>query len=121
MKTNKIPSVFVLWLYSWAIGLAGLLAGAYVIVFGEHDARSIAFGFLIILGSGLCAALVRALANLTQMTFDHNSRLDRITDHLSKLTDNVEYINCDSKDLNQSVHEVRDFFEKIQRHLDINK
>jgi len=33
----------------------------------------------------------------------------------------LEKISCDSKDMNQGIHQIRSFFEKIERHLDLNK
>ena len=33
----------------------------------------------------------------------------------------LEQISCDSKDINQNIHQIRTFFEQIERHLDLKK
>lgn len=110
MKMNKIPSVFILICFSWLIALAGALAAGYLLVFKWSGFKSVIYGLIIISGSFLCAALIRVFGNIAQMIFDLNARISIL-----------EHINCDIKDINQSSHQVKIFFEKIERHLDLHK
>jgi len=48
-------------------------------------------------------------------------QLKLLTSHLQALSNNCEQINCDSKDLNQNINQIRNFFEKIERHLDLKQ
>jgi len=137
-------------------------------VFKYNDAGYIIYGFLILAGSLLLAALIRMFANIGQMFFDvrvdlqnsvrdigqmifdirvdmqNSSRdtqdsfrqakesgesrheslircLQSLAERLGSIKDNFDQMNCDSRDMNQNIHQIRDFFEKIERHLDLKK
>jgi hypothetical protein len=50
--------------------------------------------------------------------------LDRVKsagEALAAVADVSEKISCDSKDINQGIQQIRSFFERIERHLDLNK
>ena len=40
---------------------------------------------------------------------------------LKALISSLEQINCDAKDINQNIHQIKTFFEQIERHLDLKK
>ncbi len=42
-------------------------------------------------------------------------------DGLQNIKSNLEQINCDSKDINQYIHQIQTFFEQIARHLELKK
>ncbi len=44
-----------------------------------------------------------------------------ISDDLQTLKNSLEQLNCDSKDVNQNIHQIKTFFEQIERHLDLKK
>jgi hypothetical protein len=206
MKTKKIPTVFVLDLYSWAIAVLGALAGAYWIFIKASGHESILSGLFIVFGSFLCAVIIRVFGGLAQMMFDQGQTmqeihrkfswleeikqklgsleeikqklvaldrleeiklkmvppdqfeklcqsseqthqkllaldrleeikqklvaLDRLEeiklkmvppDQFEKLCQSSEQISCDSKDISQGIHQIKEFFERIQNHLDLNK
>jgi len=42
-----------------------------------------------------------------------------ILEDLQMLKNNLEQINCDSKDMAQNIHQIKSFFEQIERHLEL--
>jgi len=40
---------------------------------------------------------------------------------LATIKDNFSQMNCDSRDMNQNIRQIRVFFEQIERHLDLKK
>ena len=40
---------------------------------------------------------------------------------LLSISNNCEQINCDLKDINQHIYQIKAFFEQIERHLDLKK
>ncbi|MFH0984769.1 MAG: hypothetical protein V1882_04470 [Candidatus Omnitrophota bacterium] len=218
MKTKKIPTVFVLGLYAWAIAALGVLVGAYWIFFKANGHESLVSGFLIMVGSSLCAVVIRVFGNLAQMMFDQGQKMEEVNqklvqlDRLAEIKQKLvaldrleeikqrlvaldrleeikqklvaldrleeikqklvpldrleeikqklvpldqlgeirqrlvlldqleeiklklvppdqfesiyqasEQISCDSKDISQGIHQIKEFFERIQNHLDLNK
>lgn len=49
------------------------------------------------------------------------SNLQLIYKDVEMLKNSGEQINCDSKDINQNIHQIKTFFEQIERHLDLKK
>ncbi len=131
MKTKEIPTVFVLNVFAWGLCALGVLGGGYWIVAGSAGLRAVIAGCLIMFAGALAALLIRVFGNIAQMIFDQNRKLEELRQGLSRL-DNLEklgrlekldrleginhavdQINCDSKDINQNLDQVRVFFEQI--------
>lgn len=137
--SKKMPITITLLSFSYFIAVCGIVAGGLRMAFKFKDAGSLIYGFLILTGSLLLAALIRMLANIGQMVFDlradmQNSfrqeearnetliqNLQSIAQRLGAIKDNFDQMNCDSRDMNQNIHQIRDFFEQIERHLDLKK
>ncbi|MDD5059980.1 MAG: hypothetical protein PHY35_02525 [Candidatus Omnitrophica bacterium] len=49
------------------------------------------------------------------------SELKSLSANLQILANSSEQINCDSKDLNQNISQIKTFFEQIERHLDLKQ
>ncbi|MFA5200056.1 MAG: hypothetical protein WC442_04000 [Candidatus Omnitrophota bacterium] len=49
------------------------------------------------------------------------SELKFLSANLQILASSSEQINCDSKDLNQNISQIKTFFEQIERHLDLKQ
>ena len=49
------------------------------------------------------------------------SELKSLSANLQILASSSEQINCDSKDLNQNISQIKTFFEQIERHLDLKQ
>ena len=111
MRTNRMPTTIVLLIFSWWIAVLGLLGGGYLMVFKFREGLSFLNGFLILVASLLLAAVVRMLSIIGQIVFD---LLQAVKNHM-------EQINCDTKDINQNIHQIKIFFEQIERHLDLKK
>jgi methyl-accepting chemotaxis protein len=51
----------------------------------------------------------------------NRDRLKSDRESLAALADASDKISCDSKDINQGIQQIRNFFERIERHLDLTK
>jgi len=107
MQKDKIPTTRALLVGSWAIPVLGTIRGGYLIISKFNNIDLLMRGLLIVLGSLVLAVVVRMFANIGQMIFELRSM--------------VEQINCDSKDINQDIHQLKIFFEQIREHLDLKK
>lgn len=114
MKTDKMPVVIVLLFFSWLIAISGV--GLFVwnlFIFKFNDINL--YGLLILLGSLFLAAIVRMFANIGQMIFDLKAHdLKTNTEKLVKISSSLDKTS-------QDIHEIRDFFEKIENRLDFKK
>ncbi|MFA4853726.1 MAG: hypothetical protein WC616_00025 [Candidatus Omnitrophota bacterium] len=140
---NKMPITIILLFFSYFIAICGVAAGSLWMIFKFKDINAFIYGFLILMGSLLLAALIKMFANIGQMTFDikadiQNSfrqakesgeaqdealiqNLQSIAQKLGAIKDNFDQMNCDSRDMNQNIQQIRVFFEQIERHLDLKK
>ncbi len=129
---KKMPITITLLIFSYLIAACGVGGGGLLVVFKFGDKSSFIYGFLIIAGSLLLAALIRMFTNMGQIIFDIRVDMQKLnqdlinqlqlqTDTLNKSLEAGIQMNCDSKDMNQNIHQIRDFFEKIERHLDLKK
>ena len=59
--------------------------------------------------------------NITGLNRDLISEIKLLTANLQSLSSSCEQINCDSKDLNQNINQIKNFFEQIERHLDLKQ
>jgi len=147
--TDKMPITIILLVFSYLAPACGIAASVWIML-KYRDPASLIYGFLTLAGSLLLAALIRMLANIGQMIFDirvdmqnslkdtqgsfrhakesadaRNEALIRdlqsIVEELRAVRDNFNQMNCDSRDMNQNIHQIRDFFERIERHLDLKK
>lgn len=153
---DKMPITIILLVFSYLAPVCGIAASVWF-MFRYRDPASLIYGFLILVGCLLLAALIRMFANIGQMIFDirvdmqnslraiQNSfkdtqdsfrqaresadarnealirNLQSIVEELQAVRDNFNQMNCDSRDMNQNIHQIRDFFEQIERHLDLKK
>ncbi|MBL7197361.1 MAG: apolipoprotein A1/A4/E family protein [Candidatus Omnitrophica bacterium] len=62
---------------------------------------------------------------LQTLNQDLNTQLQTLNQDLNTqlqtVSNNCEQINCDSRDISQNMHQIRTFFEQIERHLDLKK
>ena len=113
-KENKMPTTKVLLAFSCLIAVLGLAISSYLLFAKPFGVISLVNSASVLLGSLLLAVIVRVIANIGQMIFDLKTLLFEL-----KLQQ--EQINCDSKDINQNIHQIKTFFEQIERHLDFKK
>ena len=68
--------------------------------------------------NGLNQSLSTSISGL-----DHDllSEIKLLNAGLQNLSSSCEQINCDSKDLNQNINQIKNFFEQIERHLDLKQ
>jgi 5-bromo-4-chloroindolyl phosphate hydrolysis protein len=60
--------------------------------------------------------------NQLQSTYDEQlNKLQSIYDDLENFKSSLEHIGCDSRDINQNIHDIKYFFEQIEKHLDLKK
>jgi len=67
---------------------------------------------------GLNQSISGGVAGLNR---DLISEIKLLTSSLQNLCSSCEQINCDSKDLNQNINQIKSFFEQIERHLDLKQ
>ncbi len=106
MINKRMPTTRILVALSWVIALLGILQGLYVIFIFRTAAHTLS-GFKIILGYMVLAAAVRMLSIIGQFVFE--------------MFETVTQINCDTRDITQGIHEIKTFFERIEKHLDLKK
>jgi len=46
---------------------------------------------------------------------------ENVLNELKALSELIKQANCDAKDINQNIYQIRNFFEQIERHLDLKK
>ena len=56
-----------------------------------------------------------------RLSQDLRNQLQSIAQDFSAIKNNFDQMNCDSRDMNQNIHQIRDFFEQIERRLDLKK
>jgi len=49
------------------------------------------------------------------------SAVNELSKKFSAVRDSFGQMNCDSKDMNKNIRQIKDFFERIERHLDLKK
>lgn len=60
--------------------------------------------------------------SLEEVIGNSNKELDSsVRKGLQNIKSDLEQINCDSKDINQHIHQIQIFFEQIERHLELKK
>jgi hypothetical protein len=149
METKQMPTTKVLNVLSWLILFGGILAAIALIVFGYREMRTWLNGFLISAVSVVLAAFVRMFAIIGQILFDikyetirvknilerngallekngallekNGALLEKNGARLEKNGAGLEQINCDSKDIAENIHQIKTFFEQIEKHLDLKK
>ena len=60
-----------------------------------------------------------ALINDTKAILKMQS--ENVLNELKALSELIKQANCDAKDINQNIYQIRNFFEQIERHLDLKK
>lgn len=106
-KTDRMPTTKLLLVISWIMPVLGLFGGGLLIIFNLNEIDMLIKGCLILFGGLVISAMVRMLANIGQMIFD--------------MRNICEQANCDLKDINQGIHQIKVFFEPIERHLNLKK
>jgi hypothetical protein len=61
---------------------------------------------------------LREVINKLEKNFTGANELGK---KLAAIKDSFNQMNCDSKDMNQNIRQIRVFFEQIERHLDFKK
>ena len=144
---KKMPITMTLLGFSYLIAVCGIGGGSLWMIFKFKDTGCFIYGFLILVGSLLLSALIRMFADIGQMVFDikadiwnlfrqakdsgqvqHDAIIrqakeskDVLIQKLADIKDNFNQMNCDSRDMNQNIQQIRAFFEQIERHLDLKK
>lgn len=132
MKLDKMPTTFALLILSWLAAFFGFILSGYLVIFKSQEVNILIYGLSILLGSFILAATIRMFGNIGQMLFDIknflfnsnqtlNSQFQSIHNELQNLKNIYEQIGCDSKDINQNIHQIKTFFERIERHIDLKK
>ena len=142
-----MPITMTLLGFSYLIAVCGIGGGSLWMIFKFKDTGCFIYGFLILVGSLLLSALIRMFADIGQMVFDikadiwnlfrqakdsgqvqHDAIIrqakeskDVLIQKLADIKDNFNQMNCDSRDMNQNIQQIRAFFEQIERHLDLKK
>jgi len=148
--TNKMPITIILLFFSYLIAFCGIGSGVFWVFSQGRDISSFIYGLMILTGSLLLASLIRMFADIGQMIFDTRGDLQdsfsqarefnqdlrnqlqlqadllkqnfqSIAQDFAAIKNNFDQMNCDSRDMNQNIHQIRDFFEQIERHLDLKK
>lgn len=65
------------------------------------------------------ALYLKLEAILSSIKDGSNNSTRLILEDLQILKNNLEQINCDSKDMAQNIHQIKSFFEQIERHLEL--
>jgi hypothetical protein len=77
-------------------------------------------------------AIIQKLDEYSRQSGDLEKRFTAILDEYARqardlekrftaIKDNFDQMNCDSKDMNQNIYQIRAFFEQIEKHLDLKK
>ena len=146
---NKMPITKALLFFSYLIAACGLgigVGGSWML-FKSKDMNSFICGFFILIGSLFLAALIRMFADIGQIIFDLrvgiqnssrqanalNEKLNKelrdqlqlqaneLIQKIAVIKDNFNQMNLNSKDMNQNIHQIRVFFEQIEKHLNLKK
>jgi len=128
-KTDKMPTALALLIFSWVIAGFGIAAALFRLVLKFNGIGSVIESCLILAGSMVLAVFIRAIGSICQMLFELNkifySFFHVAKDIKSSLESNlegkIENINCDLKDINQNIQQIKVFFEQIEKHLNFKK
>ena len=147
---NRMPITIILFSFSYLMAFCGIGSGVFWVFSKGRDISSFIYGLMILTGSLLLASLIRMFADIGQMIFDTRGDLQdsfsqarefnqdlrnqlqlqadllkqnfqSIAQDFAAIKNNFDQMNCDSRDMNQNIHQIRDFFEQIERHLDLKK
>jgi len=147
---NRTPVMILLVFFSYLIAFCGIGSGVFWALFKGKDMSSLIYGSMILAGSLLAASLVRMFADIGQMIFDLKPELQNsfrqakelnrdlrnqlqlqndalkqglqaIAKEFAAIKNNFDLMNCDSRDMNQNIRQIRDFFGQIEKHLDLKK
>ena len=66
----------------------------------------------------LCDNLNKRLAHSST---EEREGLKEVYNSLQALKDSLERVGCDSKDISQNIHQIKSFFEQIEKKLDLKK
>lgn len=128
---NKMPTTKMLLSFSVLVAFCGIIVPV-VLVFNKRDMQALLLSAGIFLGCMLIAVLTRMIANMGQIMFELKAEIIRsnelslnikevIQNFSSTLDKKVDYINCDTKDINENINKIKIFFEQIERNLDLKK
>ena len=129
---KKMPITITLLVFSYLILVCSIGVGSLWMIFKFKATGYFIYGFLILAGSLLLAALIRMFTDIGQIIFDIKADLWNLFkqaeesgqaqhDALIQIKDNLNQMNCDSRDMNHNIQQIRVFFERIERHLDLKK
>jgi len=126
-----MPTTKMLLSFSVLVAFCGIIVPV-VLVFNKRDMQALLLSAGIFLGCMLIAVLTRMIANMGQIMFELKAEIIRsnelslnikevIQNFSSTLDKKVDYINCDTKDINENINKIKIFFEQIERNLDLKK
>lgn len=121
MRQKRMPTTIVLMVFSWITAVLGLIIGGYLIIFNFNKINLLLIGLSILGGGMLLAAAIRTVGNIGQILFDLKVLLQDKLETEEAIRKYLEQMNCDSKDINHNIFQIKDFFEQIERHLDLKK
>lgn len=130
MMANRMPTTVILLFFSWLIAIAGLTyIVTNMVIFRISNIAALINGVIVLLVSLLLAAIIRTFANIGQMIFDLKADIEKIV--FSMLRENMQkqgelnkIINeagCNLGKMSQDVYEIKNFFEKVEKRLDLKK
>ena len=102
MKINRMPTVLILSVMSWLIGILGFIASVcLLVVYGRNNINSLLIAILVLLAGILLAALIRMFGNMGQIFFDLRADVQRLSsflsDNLSELLQRLTTLSNDTK------------------------
>ena len=122
---NKMPMTKALLILSYLMLTWTFIGGVSVIFAAPKNLSSYAASLLLIFGGALFAFIVRMLANIGQILFDIKAHFMSVSvetkETIEVLSSDIEKINCDTKELNQNMHQLKTFFSRIEKHLKLEK
>ena len=117
-----MPTTKALLIFSWVAGTLGLVTSGYLAIFKFNGPDSVISGILILFAGLLLTIAIRTFANVGQMVYDIKFQLYKNLNCDTKdINQNIHQINCDSKDINQNIDQIKVFFERIAGHLDLKR
>ena len=135
-KINMMPITIASLYFSYAIVIFGLVTSMWLLIFKFSGSKSVLLSFSILIASLFLAIVLRVFGNIGQILFDLKNLMQSFRksleeaieksdssarDGLQNIKSNLEQINCDSKDINQYIHQIQTFFEQIAKHLELKK
>jgi hypothetical protein len=136
MKTQNMPITKALLFFSWATVVLGVITIPWVVLAQGVTIKTFAIGLWGLIGSFSMAAILRSFAKVGQLIFElkndwsiafhkgflkaqeRDQTLACLQSDLHQMKDVVKQIDCDAKDMNQNIEQIKDFFSKMKHHIE---